>query len=194
LLIVQQKRHSYTKQTMKKPSAIPTAVIVILAAGLCLGPTAKAADETPSAMHKKSNLSMNDKKFVQKAYRGGREEVEDTKIAKEKAKDPMTQDVADRMIADHTKANEKLEAIATEEHLDLSHIHPKSMAISGSNFDHQYLTMLEKDHEKDIAMFEKEANDVKPGEDRDVPAFAKDTLPILTEHLQMIKAALAKEK
>ena len=54
--------------------------------------------------------------------------------------------------------------------------------------------MLKKDHEKDIAEFEKEANDTKPEEDRDVPAFAKKTLPTLKEHLQMVEDALAKVK
>jgi hypothetical protein len=66
------------------------------------------------------------------------------------------------------------------------------MSISGSNFDKKYLTMLRKDPKKEIAMFEKEANDTKPGEDRDVPAFGKKTLPTLHEHLQMIDDALGK--
>jgi hypothetical protein len=35
---------------------------------------------------------------------------------------------------------------------------------------------------------------VKPGEDRNVPSFAKKTLPTLKEHLQMIEDALAKMK
>ena len=50
------------------------------------------------------------------------------------------------------------------------------------------------DHEKDTAEFGKEANDTKPGEDRDVPAFAKKILPTLKEHLQMVEEALAKVK
>ena len=158
--------------------------------GLCLAAPAHAADTTKA----KSNLSASDKRFVKKAYRGGMEEVANAKVAKDKAKGEATKDVADRMIADHTKANDELQAVAQEEHLDLSNIHPQPMSISGSNFDKEYLTMLRKDHKKDIAMFEKEANDVKPGEDRDVPAFAKKTLPTLREHLQMIEDALAKMK
>ena len=54
--------------------------------------------------------------------------------------------------------------------------------------------MLKKDHEKDIAMFEKEANDAGAKEDSDVVKFAKDTLPTLKEHLQMVEDALAKVK
>ena len=53
------------------------------------------------------------------------EEVENAKMAKEKAKNDATKDVADRMITDHGKANEKLMDIAKEENLDLSKIEAK---------------------------------------------------------------------
>ena len=96
------------------------------------------------------------------------------------------------MITDHTKVNEELLNIAKEENLDLSKVHAKTATISGDNFDKEYPTMLKADHEKDIA--EKEANDTKPGEDRDVPAFSKKTLPTLKEHLQIVEDALGKVK
>ena len=165
-------------------------VALLCAAGLCLQPSAKAADESKTKTE--SKLSMNDKKFLRKAYRGGMEEVENGKMAKEKAKNDATKDVADRMITDHTKANEELMKIAEEEHLDLSKIQAKSMKMSETNFDKEYLTMLKKDHEKDIAEFEKEAGDTGAKEDSDVVAFAKKTLPTLKEHLKMVEDALAK--
>ena len=54
--------------------------------------------------------------------------------------------------------------------------------------------MLKKDHEKDIAMFEKEAGDSGAKEDSDVVKFAKETLPTLKEHLKLVEDALAKVK
>jgi len=177
----------------------PLVLAAIAASGLCFVATAAAADETTpspgmtsSDMAGKSRLSANDKRFVKKAYRGGKEEVENAKMAKDKAQNDATKDVADRMITDHTKANDQLEQIAKEENLDLSKITPKPMEISGANFDKSYLTMLKKDHEKDIAMFEKEANDTGTKEDSDVKKFAKDTLPTLKEHLQLVEDALKK--
>jgi len=169
-----------------------TLIIAVAVGGLCLVGNANAADESKASSE--SKLTANDKKFVKKAYRGGMEEVENGKIAKEKAKDDATRNVAERMITDHTKVNEDLLNIAKEENLDLSKVHAKTATFSGDNFDKEYLTMLKADHEKDIAEFEKEANDTKPGEDRDVPAFAKKTLPTLKEHLQMVEDALAKVK
>ena len=174
-------------------SIISRALIVAVAVGgLCLVASADAADESKASSE--SKLSATDKKFLKKAYKGGMEEVENGKMAKEKAKNDATKNVAERMITDHSKVNEELLEIAKEENLDLSKVQAKTATISGDDFDKEYLTMLKNDHEKDIAMFEKEANDTKPGEDRDVPAFAKKTLPTLKEHLQMVEDALAKVK
>ena len=165
------------------PAALAVAIVYFT-------PVAHAADEAKT----KSMLSASDKTFVKKAYKGGLSEVENGKLAQEKAKDEATKKVAEQMVADHSKANDELKKIADEEKLDLSGVSAKPMAISGDNFDKQYLMMLQKEHGKDIAMFEKEANDAKPGEDRDVPSFAKKTVPTLEEHLAMINDALAKVK
>jgi putative membrane protein len=167
-------------------------VAAIAATSLCLIANASAAEETKTSTE--SKLSMNDKKFVKKAYKGGLTEVENAKMAKDKAKNDATKDVADRMVTDHGKANDKLMEIAKEENLDLSNVQAKTTTMSGADFDKEYLTMLKKDHEKDIAMFEKEANDPGTKEDSDVKKFAQDTLPTLKEHLKMVEDALGKLK
>lgn len=170
-------------------------VVAIAAAGLALVATAWAADETspsPGMGTGKSNLSAADKRFIKKAYKGGMEEVANAKMAKEKAQNDATKEVADHMITDHTKANERLMEIAKEENFDLSGVEAKPADMSGDNFDKAYLMMLKKDHEKNIAMFEKEANDTGAKEDNDVIKFAKETLPTLKEHLQMVEDALKK--
>ena len=166
------------------------AITAIAAAGFCFVAPAKAAEEKKM----ESKLSAGDKKFVKKAYKGGLKEVAEAKMAKEKAKNDATKDIAERMITDHGKANDKLMEIAKEENLDLSAAEAKPASFSDDNFDKDYLTELKKDHEKDIAMFEKEAGDTGAKEDSDVVKFAKDTLPTLKEHLQMVEDALAKMK
>ncbi len=166
---------------------LPTALV---AAAVCFVPVTRAAEETKA----KSMLSAGDKTFVKKAYKGGLTEVANAKMAQEKAKDEATKKIAEQMVTDHSKANDELMKIAEEEKLDLSKAAAKPMTISGDNFDKKYLMMLQEEHQKDIAMFEKEAADAKPGEDRDVPTFAKKTLPTLKEHLTMINEAIAKMK
>ena len=167
-------------------------IVAIAAAGLCLVANVQAADETKTSTE--SKLSANDKKFVKKAYKGGMTEVESAKMAKDKAKNDATKDVAEHMITDHGKANDRLMEIAKEENLDLSKVEAKPAKMTGDDFDKEYLTMLKKDHETTIAMFEKEASDTGAKEDSDVVKFAKDTLPTLKEHLKMVEDALAKMK
>src|ERR1044071_2912667 len=122
-------------------------VAAIAATGLCLAAPAKAADEIQTNSPTESKLSANDKRFLKKAYKGGMQEVENAKMAKEKATNDATKEVADRMITDHGKANERLAEIAKEENFDLSKIEAKPTAITAENFDKEYLTMLKKDHE-----------------------------------------------
>ncbi len=178
------------------------AVAAVAALGLSFLNSVKAEDEekmdskTESKMESKteSKLSADDKKFLKKAYKGGLAEVENAKVAQDKVKEDATKKIAERMITDHGKANDKLAEMAKEENLDLSKVHVKAASLSGDNVDKEYLTMLKKDHEKDIALFEKEANDTGSKEDSDVKKFAKDTLPTLKEHLQMVEEALGKMK
>ena len=170
---------------MKKLSISRAAIVAAVTVGLSLVTAVRAVD-SDAADKAKSKLTANDKKFVRKAYKGGMAEVEASKVAKEKAKSDSTKEAAEQMITDHSKANDELMEIAKEENLDLS--------MTGTDFDREYLTMQKNVHEKDIAMFEKEAADAKEGEDHDVPAFAKKTLPTLKKHLAMIEDALAKMK
>lgn len=165
-----------------------TLPVAVLAATVCALTMAQAAEVA------KTKLSANDMKFVKAAYKGNLKEVAEAKMAKEKAKHEATKEVAERMITDHSKSNDRLLEIAKEEGLDLSKMEAKPSSMGGSDFDKEYLTELKADHEKDIAMFEKEAADAKAGEDHDVPSFAKTTLPTLKEHLQMVTDALAKTK
>jgi putative membrane protein len=60
-----------------------------------------------------------------------------------------------------------------------------------ATFDKDYMAAMVKDHEKDVAEFEKEAKD---GSDPDVKAWASKTLPTLKKHLELAKAAQAKVK
>ncbi|MDQ3414795.1 MAG: DUF4142 domain-containing protein [Verrucomicrobiota bacterium] len=178
------------KNTIMKKYISITFVAALAAAGFCLSSNVRAAEEKTAT---ESKLSAGDKQFLKKAYKGGVTEVEHAKMAKEKATDDATKQIAERMITDHGKANDKIMEMAKEENLDLSTVEAKPAKMTGDNFDKEYLTMLKKHHEKDIALFEK-ANDTGTKEDSDVKKFAKDTLPTLKEHLQMVDDALAKMK
>lgn len=93
--------------------------------------------------------------------------------------------------ADHTKANNELMAIAQRKgvKLDTRHSMDKMGMKDKMKFDQEWLTMMVRDHDKDIALYDQEA---KMGTDPEVKAFAKKTLPVLKKHLKMVKDAQSK--
>jgi putative membrane protein len=178
------------------------AVVALVGAGLCLGVSAQAAekkeekktDQTSSSPAKSpanAALSDKDKSFMKEAAKGGMMEVEMGKTAQQKGKSADVKKIGSTMVADHTKANNELMAIAKKKGVDLSKEKPMTHSIGDANFDKDYVNMMVKDHEKDLAAFQAEA---KNGTDADVKAFASKTSAVIKKHLDMVKAAQAKMK
>jgi putative membrane protein len=93
----------------------------VVAVGLLAAPPIFAQTGQPShtaATSAKDALDQEDKTFVREAAIGGMAEVELSKIA-QKSENGDVKRFADRMIADHTKANEQLTSIATGLGVDL---------------------------------------------------------------------------
>jgi putative membrane protein len=181
------------------------AVVTVVGAGLCLGTSAQAAakkeekksEQTSSspakspASNANGNVSAKDKSFMNEAAMGGMMEVEMGKMAQQKGKSADVKKIGSTMVADHTKANNELMAIAKKKGVDLSKVKPKSHSMGDANFDKDYLNMMVKDHEKDLASFQAEASN---GTDADVKAFASKTSKVIQKHLETVKAAQAKVK
>ncbi len=60
----------------------------------------------------------------------------------------------------------------------------KLSAMSGADFDKAYVKEMIKDHEEDIAEFEKADKQVQ---NADLKKFIDDTIAVMKEHLEMIK-------
>jgi putative membrane protein len=91
------------------------------------------------------------------------------------------------MVNDHSKANEELKAIAKEENVEW----PAEKEAGKWKSDKDYMDAMVKDHEKDLAEFEKEA---KNGSNPNVKSFADKTAKTVREHLEMAKEIDAKLK
>ena len=134
----------------------------------------------------------SDQTFVMKAAKGGMAEVELGKLAQEKGASDQVKNFGKRMVDDHSKANEELQALAPKKNITLTaDLDPKDKALkdrlsklSGPAFDRAYMSAMLQDHRKDIAEFHAEA---ARGQDPDVKAFAAKTLPTLEEHLRLAK-------
>ena len=155
-----------------------------------LGQTA-VAQEKMQAGH-------TDKTFVHMASSGGLAEVQLGQLATERAASPEVKQFGQRMVDDHTKANKELASIAQDKNMPVAtELDPKHRAMAdklaklqGAAFDREYLLGQVADHEETIALF---TNQIKEGQDAELKAFASKTLPILQEHLQLVRALVAKQ-
>ena len=114
-------------------------------------------------------------------------EVAMGRMAEQNASDSEVKKFGARMVTDHGKANSELKSIAKQKGVDL----PGEPAAGKWKSDKDYMDSMVKDHEKDLADFEKEAKD---GSDADVKRFAENTSQVIRKHLQMAKDIQGKLK
>ena len=133
-----------------------------------------------------------DIEFMLDAAKGGLAEVELGKLAAEHAQSDEVKKFAQRMVDDHTKANEQLKQIAESKSIKLpTDVDTKDKTLmqrleklNGAAFDRTYMNAMVNDHAKDVTEFKREAN---AGRDPQVKSFAESTLPTLEEHLQQAR-------
>jgi putative membrane protein len=178
-----------------------TAVVAAAGLGVAVAQTAgagttttapKSGSTTSAAAGKSSSASLDraERKFVEETAMGGMAEVELAKVAQQKAGNDQVKQFAERMVQDHTKANDQLKQTASAKgvelptSLDKKHQGEidKMQKLSGANFDRAYMKHMLDDHKKEVGKFEKVAKSAK---DSDVKSFASSTLPTLQEHLKL---------
>jgi putative membrane protein len=162
------------------------------ALGACLSLTAIALAGAPATATSTAS-NAQDAAFVTTAAQGGMAEVQDANVALQNGGSAKVKAFAERMIADHTKANMQLTEIAKSDGFTL----PSGLSATdatmkselsmekGSSFDDAYLKGQVAGHEKMAAALEKE---VAAGKNPDLIGFAKATLPTIESHLSMAKA------
>ena len=125
---------------------------------------------TPSAQDSAPNAGdvgqvMEDKMFLRKAAEAGIAEVKLGQLAAQKASSDDVKAFGQKMVDDHTKLNNQMAQVADS----LGVMLPKSMnkedqaeydklnGLSGNDFDTEYLSLMVKDHHKDLHEFRIEA-------------------------------------
>jgi putative membrane protein len=176
---------------------------VVLAAFSVGMVTAAAAQSSNDKMTNDSSgtssakLAPTDRQFIKKAAEGGLAEVELGKLASEKAESSDVKQFGQRMVDDHTKANDQLKQVASEKGLTVpDKLSAKDAAtkarlekLSGKAFDRAYMRDMVTDHTKDVSEFRMESKNAK---DPDVKNFASQTLPTLKDHLKEAKSIAPK--
>jgi len=133
------------------------------------------------------NLSAADKAFMKDAAKGGMMEVAMGRVAEQNATDSEVKNFGARMVKDHGKANDELKTLAREQNVQL----PAEKQPGKWKSDKDYMDQMVKDHENDLAAFEKEA---KEGSDPNVKNFANKTSEVVRKHLEMAKKIDSKLK
>ncbi len=152
---------------------------------------AESQSDSPSAQ-RHSSTATSDSEFLKKAASSGMMEVELGQLAEQKGFSDRVKRIGQRLVRDHSKANDKLKKVAAsagvtlpsemdaqhKEHVD--HL----QGLSGAEFDKAFLEMQAEHHREDIAEFN---NAAKTGQNADVRQFASKTVPVLEKHLRMIE-------
>ena len=133
-----------------------------------------------------------DTMFYTEAAQGGMNEVELGKLAADKGSTTSVKSFGKQMVTDHTMANKELMAIAKQKSVMLS-TEPNAegkatkktlQGLTGAAFDRAYIESQVKDHDKTIALLERQ---ISSGKDADAKAWATKTLPVVQQHAAMVK-------
>jgi putative membrane protein len=148
---------------------------------------------TPMTTQKQQEKnSVSDTQFAKQAAQGDLAEVKLGQLAEQKGTNSSVKDFGKRMVTDHTNAQDKLQAAASQDNVTLPSspnaqqqaLYERLSKLSGAQFDKAYSQAMVQDHTTDIAKFKHEAND---GKNTSIKNFASQTLPTLQEHLRMAK-------
>jgi putative membrane protein len=134
----------------------------------------------------------NDAAFVRTAAQAGLAEVKMGQLAQQNAGNQAVKDFGQKLVTDHSKANDELMQIASRKNLQA----PAEMSakdnemiqhlstLNGTEFDKACGRHAVTAHEKAVKLFKTEA---QSGQDPELKAFAQKTLPTLEEHLRVAK-------
>jgi putative membrane protein len=153
------------------------------------GSTMSGSTTTTGAYATHDNLKHHDRSFLEKAAKGGMEEVAIAQAVQNRLSNPQVRDFANQMITDHTAANNELMALAARKGVTLPDMTKKDAKLEekwsdkSGDLDKKYVKQMVEDHEDTVELFEKGAK----SDDPDIAAWAQKTLPTLQHHLTMAK-------
>jgi putative membrane protein len=135
-----------------------------------------------------ATVSKADQDFAVNTAIAGMTEIQAGQLAQQKGMAKDVKAYGTMMVEDHTKAADKLKAIAAQKNLTLPSALTPDMqkniddlnGKTGKDFDKAYMDMMVSDHKKVISAFEDES---KNGSDADIRGFADSTLHTLHMHL-----------
>jgi putative membrane protein len=136
--------------------------------------------------------SFADQAFVKGAMEGSVAEVQLGQMAQEKAQSEDVKQYGQRMVQIHTQLSQQIKPVAKQ----LGVSEPKGpnkkekqeiaklQALSGPQFEEEYIRWMVKDHQKETKDFKEE---MQMAQDPNVKQIARSDAPILEQHLHVIQ-------
>ena len=151
--------------------------MIIVVAGLILMATCSDANKDSS-------------KFLSQAMQDGVAEIQVCQLALKQSQNPDVRSFAQRMIQDHTNADNEISQLATKKGINLETspsakqklTYDALAQLSGAAFDKEFMSHNVSDHTEDIKDFQEQS---QSGTDADVKSLAAKTLSMLQTHLQL---------
>lgn len=145
-------------------ASLPSLMIEGGGAAAQTNPGAPPAGSAPGVVAR-PGLTKQDRDFVERAAQSGMAEIELGKLA-HKSANPDVRRFADQMIADHSRANARLTAIAqpkgielpTTPDIDHRKLRDKLATEHDGNFNRDYAHAMVVDHDQAIKLFNTEAD------------------------------------
>lgn len=160
-------------------------VVSMLAASVALAQTPTDGDASPAS-------KMTDATFLKKLAEGNLAEVDEGRLATQKASDGEVKKFGEEMIKDHSQNNSELDALAKQHGIEVPRTidskhaaaSAKLNAVNGSVFDSHFVRKEVQDHKETIQLLD---NEIRNGQDPAVRDFAKKTLHVVQHHLEMAR-------
>ncbi len=113
--------------------------------------------------------SDSDKKFLAMAAQGDQNEIALGKLAAQKASNPDVKAFGEKMVKDHTQMSASMKpfvqewgmSVPTGPDADAQKVWDKLFALSGKDFDKEYMKDMVSDHTEDLKEFTDEVKDTK---------------------------------
>jgi putative membrane protein len=147
--------------------------------------------QSRSGLPASNQPNVADRNFARAAAAGGLSEVELGRLADHKGQSSEARQFAQRMVDDHSKANDQLKELAAAANIPLpNEPGPEDQAMrvrldkmqGDAAFDRDYIRCQISAHQQTVQLFEYE---IGSGQDSQLKNFASQTLPVLMRHLEM---------
>ena len=145
-------------------------------------------DDPPATTGAGVGKPVDDHTFVARASESGRKEVAAARDGLAQLKAPELKRIAEMLVSDHSAANERLSEIAAAKGWPVSapkSAPPPAAGTAGGDFDQKWIAEMIAGHERSVALYRAQA---QGGGDQDLRKYARDTLPTIEHHLELLKS------